>query len=363
MDKTLELTGIGPVVIIDTAGIDDAGDIGEKRVERTRRILEQVDLAVLVIEENRFSEYEQELIHFFEARHLPFFTLHNKNDRCPLKEATRQSIVNETRSDILDISALSGCDSTGVIALIKRHLPHSLFNQPSIVGDLVKRGDLVMLITPIDVEAPKGRLILPQVQTIRDALDHDCMTIVLKERELDAYWSRVKAEPSLVITDSQAFLKADAAIPKHIPLTSFSILFARLKGDFAKYLEGTPHLDRLSDNDTLLLMESCSHHVSCDDIGRVKIPRWISHYTGKQLNFDIVSGLDKPPKPIDSYRLVIQCGGCMLTRTQVMNRLKPAIDAGIPVTNYGMTIAWVHGIYNRAIAPFTGTLLHPANYL
>jgi [FeFe] hydrogenase H-cluster maturation GTPase HydF len=240
-----------------------------------------------------------------------------------------------------------------VIQAIKQAIPESAYSAPSLVGDLINEGDIVLLITPIDVEAPEGRLILPQVQAIRDILDNDAVCIIMKEREVDAFLRKTKIRPALAITDSQIFLKAAAMIPEDIPLTGFSVLLARYKGPFDKYLEGTPKISSLKDGDRILLLESCSHHVSCDDIGRVKIPRWISQFTGKNLHFDVVAGLSKLERPITDYALVVQCGGCMITRKQLINRLKPAIDAGVPITNYGMTIAYVQGIYNRAIAPFT----------
>jgi [FeFe] hydrogenase H-cluster maturation GTPase HydF len=220
------------------------------------------------------------------------------------------------------------------------------------LGDLISYGDIVILITPIDVEAPAGRLILPQVQAIRDILDNDAIAIVLKEREVDGFLKKTKIKPSLAITDSQVFIKADASIPPEIPLTSFSIMLARFKGDFDSYLKGTPKISDLKDGDRVLLLESCTHHVSCDDIGRIKIPRWITNFTGKKILYDIVAGLDSLPRPVTDYSLVIQCGGCMITRKQLHNRLHAAIKAGVPVTNYGMAIAYLQGIYSRAIAPF-----------
>ena len=201
------------------------------------------------------------------------------------------------------------------------------------------------------MEAPAGRLILPQVQTIRDILDNDCVAIVLKEREVDAFLRKTKIKPKLAITDSSIFNKAAASIPPDVPLTGFSVLLARLKGDFDKYLEGTPKISQLKDGDKVLLLESCTHHISCEDIGRVKIPRWISNFTGKKLHFDVVSGLEKLPN-LKEYSLVIQCGGCLLTPKQIKNRLLPAIKAGIPVTNYGLAIAYVQGVFNRAVSPF-----------
>jgi len=201
------------------------------------------------------------------------------------------------------------------------------------------------------------------VQAIRDVLDNDAIAVVLKEREVDAFLRKTQIKPALAITDSQIFVKADASIPRDIPLTSFSILLARLKGDFDSYLKGTPKISELSDGNRILLLESCNDHVSCDDIGRVKIPRWISNFTGKQLEFDVVAGLDVLPRHIKEYSLVIQCGGCMITRKQLINRVRPAVEAGIPVTNYGMAIAYVQGIYHRAIAPFTASEQSKADYL
>jgi len=205
-------------------------------------------------------------------------------------------------------------------------------------------------------------MILPQVQAIRDILDNDCIAIVVKEREVDVFLRKTGIKPALAITDSQVFLKADASIPKEIPLTGFSVLLARYKGDFTNYLAGTPKISELRTGDRVLILESCTHHVSCDDIGRVKIPRWMSNYTGKKLDFDVVTGLDKLPRDIRDYALVVQCGGCVLTRKQVINRLRPAVEAGVPVTNYGMAIAWMQGIYKRAVAPFV-SLDNKSEYL
>ncbi|MGD0342792.1 MAG: [FeFe] hydrogenase H-cluster maturation GTPase HydF, partial [Bacteroidales bacterium] len=247
--------------------------------------------------------------------------------------------------------------------LIRITIPEHSFKTPALLGDLISYGDIVILITPIDVEAPAGRLILPQVQAIRDILDNDAVAIVLKEREVDAFLRKTAIRPALAITDSQVFVKADASVPNDIPLTSFSIMLARFKGDFENYLKGTPKISELKDGDRVLLLESCSHHVACDDIGRTKIPRWITNFTGKKIEYDVVAGLDTLLRPITDYALLIQCGGCMITRKQLHNRLQPAIKAGIPVTNYGMAIAYVQGIYKRAIAPFVKDADGGTNYL
>jgi [FeFe] hydrogenase H-cluster maturation GTPase HydF len=357
--KSFEITGFGPVVLIDTAGIDDAGELGAKRVDKTLTSLKIIDLAILVVTHNELGQEEQDLIDRFQKNEIPFIVVHNKEDLNHLEDETAQLYQSLGAATVLSFG--TGFSTQPVIDAIRQTIPESAYTTPSLVGDLIAPGDIVLLITPIDIEAPEGRLILPQVQAIRDVLDNDASCIVLKEREVDAFLRKTGLRPDLVITDSQVFLKADASISKDIPLTSFSILLAHFKGDFDHYLAGTPKISTLRDGDRVLMLESCTHHVSCDDIGRVKIPRWISNFTGKKLEFDVVAGLDKVPRPITDYALVVQCGGCMITRRQLINRLKPAIEAGVPVTNYGMAIAYTLGIYNRAIAPFVND--KPDDYL
>jgi [FeFe] hydrogenase H-cluster maturation GTPase HydF len=361
--KSIEIAGIGPVVVIDTAGIDDSGEIGLKRVGKTREILKIIDLAILVISNNEFEEPEKQLINDFQALDLPWFIIHNKSDVAKITPELVRLAHDVYAVPVINFSALAPDNIEDVIALIRKTIPETAFRKQTLVGDLISYGDLVLLITPIDIEAPEGRMILPQVQVIRDVLDHDGIAVVCKEREVDSFLKKMNPKPVLVITDSQVFPKADASIPKEIPLTSFSIVLARQKGDFLNYIKGTPHLSMLRDGDRLLILESCTHHVSCDDIGRVKIPRWLTNYSGKKLEFDVVAGLNKISRPITEYVMVIQCGGCMITRKQIISRLKPAVDAGIPVTNYGMAIAYVHGIYNRAIAPFTKNRIEKVDYL
>jgi len=351
--KSMEIPGIGPVILIDTAGIDDSGDLGAKRIEKSLQALKTVDAALIVIAENMFGKEELKLIEEFNNLEIPFIIIHNKSDLQPLADQSKRQISVATNAPILEFSALQPIGLETIILTIKEIIPESAYQSKSLIGDLIKQGDTVLLITPIDIEAPEGRLILPQMQVIRDVLDNECVAVIAKEREIDAHFKRLRPRPALVITDSQVFPKADASIPKDIPLTSFSIILARHKGDFPNYLKGTPHLSKLKDGDRILILESCTHHVSCDDIGRVKIPRWLSNYSGKKLEYDVVAGLNKLPGDIREYAMVIQCGGCMITRRQIINRLKPAVDAGIPVTNYGMAIAWVYGIYERAVAPFT----------
>ncbi len=353
VNKAMELPGIGPVIFIDTAGIDDVGEMGQKRVGRTLEVIKTIDMAILLVSENTYESPERLLVEKFEEYRVPFLVVHNKSDLLRMSALTKEIIEKETLTDIIEFNAFCPDNIDEIIGLIKKHVPESSLDQPSLVGDLVSYGDIVVLVTPIDVEAPKGRLILPQVQTIRDLLDHDCITIIMKERELEAFFRKhPDLKPKLVITDSQEFLKADASVPADIPLTSFSILLARYRGAFREYIDGTPYISKLKDNDRILVLESCSHHVAGDDIGRVKIPRWITNFTGKKLHFDMVAGLSNVEREILEYSMVIQCGGCMLTRKQIYNRLKPAIDLEIPVTNYGMAIAYCLGIYKRAIEPF-----------
>lgn len=361
--KSFEITGFGPVILIDTAGIDDEGDLGSKRIKKTLDSIKTVDLAILVITDNTFSEFEKQLIEEFKKTDTPFFVIHNKSDLKQLNDNTRTLIISQTNASIVEFDTIKAQNIETIIRLIKTTIPESAYKKTSLVGDLLSYGDIVLLITPIDIEAPAGRLILPQVQAIRDILDHDAVSIVLKEREVDAFLRKTKIEPALAITDSQIFTKADASVPRNIPLTSFSIILARLKGEFEQFLKGTPKIADLKDGDRVLSLESCTHHVSCDDIGRVKIPRWIANFTGKKLEFDVVAGLDNLPRDINDYALVVQCGGCVITRKQLVNRLKPAIDAGIPVTNYGMAIAYVQGIYNRAIEPFVKSKQSSLGYL
>ncbi len=361
--KSMEIEGIGPVILIDTAGIDDTGDLGKMRVQRSREILKIIDLAILVITSGEFGPTEEELITDFSEQGVPYFIVHNKSDLIPLPDKLRTLLQEKFPVPVLNFSTKVNPDISGVIAVLRRLIPETAYTAPSLLGDLISYGDVVLLITPIDIEAPEGRMILPQVQAIRDVLDHDGIAVVCKEREVDAFIRRMNPKPALVVTDSQVFLKADASVPAGIPLTSFSILLARQRGDFQNYLKGTPHISKLKDGDRILILESCTHHVSCDDIGRVKIPRWLGNFTGKNLEYEVVAGLNKLPRDIHDYAMVIQCGGCVITRKQIINRLKPAVDAGIPVTNYGMAIAWVHGIYQRAVAPFTGQDSGKPDYL
>lgn len=349
--KAIEIFQIGPVVMIDTAGIDDTGELGKLRVQKTLESLDLIDFAILLIAYNTFDEIEKNLITEFKNRNVPFIIVHNKSDIEPLSPELKNKLEQNYNVPVIDCSTKND-DLQSLIDLLKLYIPESAFKTPNVIGDIVNPGSIVLLITPIDSEAPEGRLILPQVQTIRDVLDNDSIAIVCKENEAEQVIKTISPEPSLVITDSQVFSFVNNIIPEHILLTSFSILLASKKGEFNYYVKGTPYIDELKDNDKILILESCTHEVTCDDdIGRVKIPRWLSEYTGKKLEFKIVSGLENI-KNINEYAMVIQCGGCVVTRKQLELRLRPAIDAGIPVSNYGMTIAYTKGIFKRAIQPF-----------
>jgi len=348
--KSMEIPGLGAAVLIDTAGIDDIGELGKKRISKTLAVIEQIDLAVLVITNNSFDKPEQDLITLFQKHDIQFVVVHNKKDIQPSTFFTQKSY--EQAGALAFIDFFVGDDCTELIKILGKSIPESAYINHSLLGGLIEKGDIVLMITPIDSEAPEGRLILPQVQTIRDILDNNAIAITLKETEISDFISSTKIKPKIAITDSQIFPVANALIPNDVPLTSFSIILARFKGAFDAYKKGTPQISKLQDGDTVLILESCTHHVSCEDIGRYKLPDLLKKFTNKQLNFEIVSGLDKLPRPIQDFALVIQCGGCVITRKQLQNRLKPAIDSNIPVTNYGMALSYLHGIYNRAMEVF-----------
>jgi len=351
VNKSVEIFGIGPAILIDTAGIDDTGELGEKRIKKTLEVIKKVDCAILLIANNQFKIYEFDLIKRFKEYDIPYLVVHNKSDIEKLNELTVHTIQSITSSEIIDFSTVESSNLDELIELIKKTIPQTAYQKPSLFGDLVKPKDVVLLITPVDSEAPDGRMILPQNMAIRDVLDNDCICVTIKETEIEDFL-KLGIKPALAVTDSQAFGLVSKLIPEDVPLTGFSVIFARLKGDFDKYLEGTTYISKLQDGDKVLILESCTHQVSCDDIGRFKIPNWLLKFTGKKLEFTVVSGLSEINEDIEDFAMVIQCGGCMVTKKQVHSRLKPAIDAGVPVTNYGLAIAYMHGIFDRATAPF-----------
>lgn len=349
--KSVEIFGIGPAIIIDTAGFDDSGELGKKRIEKTIEVVKTVDCAILLISNNEFDEREIEFIEIFKKYDLPFLIVHNKSDLDSITIDTIRKIKLTTNAEVFDYSNLNKSGLSLIIETLKNIIPETIYQQSSLFKGIIKSKDVVLLVTPIDSEAPDGRMILPQVMALRDVLDNDCICVIVKETEL-ADFMKTGLKPALVVTDSQAFAFVSKQITETIPLTSFSIVFAHFRGNFEKFMEGTPFLSDLKNNDKILILESCTHQVHCDDIGRQKLPKWIKEFTKKEIKFDILSGLSPMINDIHSYSMIIQCGGCMITRKQLLNRLKPAIDAGIPVTNYGMTIAYTQGIFKRVTAPF-----------
>lgn len=344
--KSIEIFGIGPVVLIDTAGIDDEGTVGQKRIQKTLEVLKTIDFAILVTTDHVCGQPERALMDQLHEYEVPFVIANNKSDLNP-STTLPDGVIDH---NMYDVSARTGQGIPALLDAIVQKMPPSAYISHSLLGNIIEENDTVLLVTPIDTEAPEGRLILPQVQMIRDILDNDAIAVVLKEDKV-ADWLRRNPAPKLVVTDSQMFGRVSMDVPENIPLTGFSIVLAHHKGDFEHYLQGTPHIDNLQDGDRILMLESCTHLTSCEDIGRGKLPRWIQQHTGKQLHFDFVSGLNAIPD-IRQYAMVIQCGGCMITRKQLINRFKPAVEAGIPVSNYGMVIAYLNGIFERAVKPF-----------
>ncbi len=354
VEKTMELLPLGPVTFIDTAGIDDEGELGEMRAQAAMKVTSRVDVGVIVFVGDAFGEYEETLINELKTRKAAVMLVANKTDETAPQGPTLEKIAQTGHTPIY-ASALTGAGIDEVKRALIAAAPDDYMSQIGIAGDLVNPGDVVLLVTPIDMEAPKGRLILPQVQTIRDILDNDAMALVVKERELRAALDKLASPPALVVTDSQAFLKVDADVPKSVPLTSFSILFARNKGDLAEMARGAAAIERLKSGDKILIAEACAHHAVGDDIGRVKLPRWIRQYAGCDLVFEHVSGRDFPDN-LSDYALVVTCGSCMLNRREVLSRIARCKQAGVPVTNYGVAIAYCLGIFERALSPFPAAL-------
>ncbi|MCQ2286115.1 MAG: [FeFe] hydrogenase H-cluster maturation GTPase HydF [Bacteroidales bacterium] len=342
--KSLEIFGLGPVVLVDTAGIDDEGDLGKLRIAKSLEMLKIVDFAIVVTNNYVWGSPEETLVAALKDYATPFLIVNNKSDEI--------SEINTSigEYEVVNVSAASNTGIEYLLSEIKRLMPPTAYHNPSLLEDIVSEKETVVLVAPIDSEAPEGRLILPQVQTIRSILDRGAIAVVLQVDELSTYLAN-HPSPKLVVTDSQVFDQVADKVPAEIPLTSFSILLARQKGDFENYIKGTPSISRLQEGNRILILESCTHQTSCEDIGRVKIPRLLQKFTGKQLDFTFVSGLDEVPS-LSDFSLVVQCGGCMVTRKQLLNRLKPAVEAGIPVTNYGMLLAYVNGIFNRAVELF-----------
>lgn len=350
--KTMEIKGVGPVVWIDTAGIDDEGDLGLLRIQKTNEVLRHVDLALIVFSANTFGKPEEDLINACTEIKIPFILVYSKTDIFPPTDSMIEKIEKHYSTTILKVSQHNSDAQNILLDAIRSALPETAYTPKSLLGDVINTGDTIVLVTPIDSSAPEGRMILPQVQTIRDILDNECIAIVCKETHLEQQLKQMATPPALVVTDSQVFKYVSDIVPANIPLTSFSIVLAHAKGLFYEYIEGTPTLDSLYDGDSILMLESCTHKASCEDIGRVKLPNLIRKYSGKEITFDHVSGLTNLGKPITNYRMVIQCGGCVVTPKQLANRLQVALNEGIPVSNYGLAIAYMTGIFDRAIQVF-----------
>lgn len=354
VEKPMELLPVGPVLFIDTAGIDDIGDLGDMRVAGTRRIFDRTDVGVIVVAAGEWGEFEDAILDELQTREIPAIVVFNKAD---LAEPDAALLRRLDEAKVRHLAAVAP-EGKGILdlreALIKA-APEELINAPTILADLVPAGELAVLVVPIDLEAPKGRLILPQVQSIRDVLDGDAYCMVVKERELRDALDRLKRPPALVVTDSQAFLKVDADTPREIPMTSFSVLFARFKGDLCEFVRGAAAIDDLADGDRVLIAEACSHHPIGEDIGRVKIPRWVRQYTGRRLEFDTVQGHDFPAD-LSTYRLIVHCGACMWNRREMLSRMIRCRRAGVSIANYGLTIAYTLGIFERALQPFPAAL-------
>lgn len=354
VEKPMELLPLGPVMFIDTAGIDDVGDLGKKRIDKTIAVFDRTDLGVIATNFKDYGTYEEQLMEEFKTRDIPFITVFNKIDLYKADE----HIISKIKANKLKYVLTSATDGSGLLELRRLLLesaPAEFINRPGILSDLVAPGEAAVLVVPIDKEAPKGRLILPQVQSIRDLLDNDSFCVVTKERELREALSRFNKPPKLVVTDSQAFLKVAADTPPKIPLTSFSILFARFQGDLTEMVAGALAIDKLKTGDKILIAEACSHHPIGEDIGTVKIPRWLTQYVGGKLEIDHVRGHDFPNE-ISKYKLIIHCGACMWNRREMLSRLLKAKQSGVPLTNYGLTIAYSLGIFERALKPFPAAL-------
>lgn len=354
VEKPMELLPLGPVQFVDTAGVDDEGALGALRIERTRAVLDRVDLGVVVTEGGGWGAFEDALLGELEARRVPVLVVFNKSD-VGMPEATELARLQIARVRSVAVSSLTGDGVAGVREALLALAPSDFFDSRRLVTDLVPAGEVAVLVVPIDKEAPKGRLILPQVMAIRDLLDGESMALVVQERELRRALERLTRPPALVVTDSQAFLKVAADVPRDIRMTSFSILMARFQGDLTAQVRGALGIERLRGGDRVLVAESCSHHPVGEDIGRVKIPRWLTQYVGAKLEFEHVQGRDFP-SDLGPFKLVVHCGNCVGNRREMMSRIHRCGVAGVPITNYGLTIAYSLGIFERALEPFPAAL-------
>lgn len=349
--KAMEILPIGPVVIIDTAGLDDVGGLGELRIQKTIEVLNKTDVAIVVIDgASPDYSFEKDLLQRIEAKKLPVVIALNKIDQLDQNSIDVEKLKAELGHPVIAVSATGNTGIDNIKQALIKKLPEEE-GKSCLVRDIIKPGDLVVLVTPIDSAAPKGRMILPQQQVLRDILDGDAIAVVTKESEYSAALASVGRRPRLVITDSQAFAKVSAETPADIQLTSFSILFARHKGDLAELVKGARTIDTLQDGDKVLIAEGCTHHRQCDDIGTVKIPRWLLQHTGRKLIFEHSAGFSYPSS-LQEYKLIVHCGACMLNRREMQHRIISAAGKNIPIVNYGVLIAHIHGILERVLQPF-----------
>jgi len=358
VEKAMELLPLGPVLFLDTAGLDDVSELSGARLKKTAKVFERADVIILVTEADIWTDFEETVLAEAQTRKIPVLIVINKIDlQIPTPDHLQ---FLQSKALILTVSCNDQTMRQKYLETLKQQLlemaPADFVGNPSLIGDLLPPGGFAVLVVPIDLEAPKGRLILPQVQTIRDALDCDAMTLVVKERELAAALTNLKTPPAIVVTDSQAILKVTADVPNNIPVTTFSILFARQKADLSIMARGAAAIDHLQPGDKILIAEACSHHSLEDDIGRVKIPRWLRQYVGGDLQIDTSCGRDYP-QDLKDYKLILHCGACMMNRREMLNRLRKAHEAGVPVTNYGVAISFLQGVIKRSLAPFPSALL------
>lgn len=359
VEKTMELLPLGPIVFFDTAGFNDTTELASARLRKTTETFRRAEIVVILCENGVWGESETHIMRLAFEHNLPVVAVINKIDTNPADPAFSEKLKAEGASSVIAVSSVVPEQREAGLNAFKQALlavcPEDFIQPPPLVGDLLPSGGLAVLIVPIDLQAPKGRLILPQVQTIRDALDNDASVLVVKEREYAHLLEQLKTPPALAVCDSQVVMKMVADTPKTVPCTTFSILFSRLKGDMQLLARGVAAIEKIKHGDKILIAEACSHHAAADDIGRVKIPRWLRQYLGADIEIDVYAGRDYPEN-LEEYSLVVHCGSCMLNRRETLARLQMAERAGVPVTNYGMCIAYVQGVLERVLTPFPAAL-------
>ncbi len=351
--KAMEVAGLGPVYIYDTAGIDDEGELGVKRVSKSREIIRHINLGIIITTYQGYNSFDDDLIKELKNMGKEVVVFFNKID-IEAKDEQKENALKERGITHFSLSCTTGKNMDEARQIIVKTGSKLSVENSTIIGDLIKTGDFVVLVVPIDLGAPKGRLILPQVQVLRDCLDNDAVPMIVKDRELQFALNNLSTKPALVICDSQVVLKTAGDVPADIKLSTFSILFSRLKGDLTEFVRGVKAIDSLKDGDKVLMLEACTHHSQADDIGRVKIPRWIRQYTGKDIAFEVNAG-PSINKDVKEYKMAIACGGCMINRQEMMARIVDCRNLGIPIPNYGVAISYVQGVLKRVIAPFPET--------